>query len=128
MASLDASAVAKLLVEFGQRIELSGDNPYRARAYYKAAESLRALAVPLDEVIAKGRLRDIPGVGAAIAERIRTAPSLTWEQELGGAGVPCAAVRTELAALPRDPCLEMLFEPIGATCRAPVAPWRFSPR
>jgi DNA polymerase (family X) len=70
MAHLDAAAVANLLVEFGQRIELGGDNPYRARAYYKAAESLRGLAVPLHEVIAKGRLRDIPGVGPAIAERI----------------------------------------------------------
>ena len=40
MAKLEASDVAKLLVEFGQRIELGGENPYRARAYYKAAESL----------------------------------------------------------------------------------------
>ncbi len=70
MASLDASAVANLLVEFGQRLELSGDNPYRAGAYYKAAESLRGLTVSLHEVIAKRHLRDIPGVGPAIAERI----------------------------------------------------------
>lgn len=72
MPRLDASAVAKLLVEFGQRIELAGENPYRARAYHKAADSLRALATPLDEVIARGRLRDIPGVGPALAERIAT--------------------------------------------------------
>src|SRR5918998_3011294 len=72
MAPLDASAVARLLVEFGQRLELGGENPYKARAYYKAAENLRALTTPLDEAAAKGRLRDIPGVGAAIAERIAT--------------------------------------------------------
>lgn len=30
---LDASAVAKLLHEFGQRTALRGGNPYRARAY-----------------------------------------------------------------------------------------------
>jgi DNA polymerase (family X) len=71
-ARLDASAVAELLVEFGQRIELAGANPYRARAYYKAADSLRALTRPLEEVIAEGRLRDLPGVGAALAERIAT--------------------------------------------------------
>ena len=71
-ARLDAAAVATLLVEFGQRIELGGENPYRARAYHRAAESLRGLTTPLRDVIAKDRLRDIPGVGEAIAERIRT--------------------------------------------------------
>jgi DNA polymerase (family X) len=34
---LDASAVAKLLHEFGQRTALRGGNPYRARAYTRAA-------------------------------------------------------------------------------------------
>jgi DNA polymerase (family 10) len=70
MAGLDASEVAKLLVEYGQRLELGGDNPYKARAYYKAAESLSGLTVPLTDVIAQGRLRDIPGVGAALAAKI----------------------------------------------------------
>lgn len=70
MAGLEAGEVAKLLVEFGQRLELGGENPYKARAYRKAADSLRALAVPLRDMIAQGRLRDIPGVGQALAERI----------------------------------------------------------
>jgi DNA polymerase (family X) len=65
--SLDAGAVADLLHEIGQRLALRGGNPYRARAYNRAAESLRGLVVPLDEVIASGRLRDIPGIGAGIA-------------------------------------------------------------
>ena len=64
--SLDAAAVAVLLCELGQRIELSGDSPFKARAYFRAAESLLALTEPLDGVIAAGRLRAIPGVGAAI--------------------------------------------------------------
>jgi DNA polymerase (family 10) len=68
MQKLDASAVAKLLIEFGKRTELRGGNPYRARAYYKAAENLLALTMPLDEVIARGRLREIPGVGDVIAD------------------------------------------------------------
>jgi hypothetical protein len=37
MAPPDAPAVAQLLVEFGHRTALHGGNPYRARAYYKAA-------------------------------------------------------------------------------------------
>jgi DNA polymerase (family X) len=64
---LDASAVAKLLHEFGQRTALRGGNPYRARAYSRAAENLLALTMPLDQIIAEDRLREIPGVGDAIA-------------------------------------------------------------
>ena len=70
MEQRDASAVAKLLVEYGQRMALRGGNPYRARAYHRAAENLMALTVPLNDVIAQGRLREIPGVGAAIADII----------------------------------------------------------
>jgi DNA polymerase (family X) len=72
MAGLDASGVARLLEEFGQRLELGGENPYRARAYGNAAKSLRGLTKPLHDIIANGQLRDIPGVGPTIAERIRT--------------------------------------------------------
>jgi DNA polymerase (family 10) len=71
MAGLDAAAVARLLVEFGRRMELAGENPYRARAYSKAAEGLRALTEPLEDLVAQGRLREIPGVGEGIAERIK---------------------------------------------------------
>ncbi len=67
---LDATAVAALLVELGQRVELSGDSAFKARAYHRAAESLRALALPLDEVVGQGRLREIPGIGAAVEEKI----------------------------------------------------------
>ena len=68
--SADAPEVARLLREFGQRSALRGGNPYRAKAYIRAAESLGALTEPLATVIAQGRLRDIPGVGDAIADII----------------------------------------------------------
>jgi DNA polymerase (family 10) len=68
--TLDAAAVAKLLQEIGQRSALRIGNPYRARAYTRAAENLLALTVPLGELVAQGRLREIPGVGIAIADII----------------------------------------------------------
>jgi DNA polymerase (family X) len=68
MASLGALAVAELLRELAQRSALRGGNPYRARAYARAAESLATLAVPLEQVIREDRLREIPGVGETIAE------------------------------------------------------------
>jgi DNA polymerase (family X) len=68
---LGAAEVARALAELGQRTALAGGNPYSARAYERAAQSLAALTTPLGDVIAKGELRDIPGVGPAIAEAIR---------------------------------------------------------
>ena len=71
MTSLDASAVAALLREFGRHSALRGGNPFRAKAYTRAADNLLALSLPLDQVIAQDRLREIPGVGNAIAEIIK---------------------------------------------------------
>ena len=68
MAKLDIPAVAQLLREFAQRSALRGGNPYRAKAYGRAADSLAALALPLDRIIAEGRLEEIPGIGKAIAD------------------------------------------------------------
>ncbi|MDN4987139.1 PHP domain-containing protein [Bradyrhizobium sp. WYCCWR 13022] len=70
MPSLAARGVASLLREYAQRAALRGGNPYRAKAYSRAADSLAALAVPLDELIAEDRLTEIPGVGDAIADII----------------------------------------------------------
>jgi DNA polymerase (family 10) len=71
MLALDAADIAKLLEEFGQRSALRGGNPYRARAYRRAAESLLALSTPLAQLIAEDRLQEIPGVGNAIADIIK---------------------------------------------------------
>ncbi|KYH01771.1 DNA polymerase/3'-5' exonuclease PolX [Bradyrhizobium sp. DOA1] len=70
MPSLDTRGVATLLREYAQRSALRGGNPYRAKAYSRAADSLAALAFPLDVLIAEDRLTEIPGVGEAIAEII----------------------------------------------------------
>src|ERR1700756_1228498 len=71
MTSLDACSVAALLREFGQRSALRGGNPFRAKAYSRAADSLLALTTPLETVIAQERLRAIPGVGEAIADIVK---------------------------------------------------------
>lgn len=71
-----------LLREYAQRSALGGGNPYRAKAYSRAADSLTALAVPIERLIEEDRLTEIPGVGDAIADiiiklhRTGTHPSL----------------------------------------------------
>jgi len=82
VAAADSRTVAKLLREYGQRTALRGGNPYRAKAYSRAADSLTALAVPLHVLMEEDRLTEIPGVGDAIADiitklhRTGTHPSL----------------------------------------------------
>src|SRR5215831_1408253 len=68
MPKADAKTVAKLLRECAQRTALRGGNPYRAKAYSRAADSLAALAEPLDNLIMEERLTEIPGIGEAIAD------------------------------------------------------------
>src|SRR5690242_8434268 len=81
-AKLNAREVAALVREYGQRSSLKGGNPYRWKAYSRAADSLNALALPLEQLIEEGRLTEIPGVGDAIADiitkmhRTGTHPSL----------------------------------------------------
>src|ERR1043165_10204988 len=70
MPSLDARGVASLLREYAQRTALRGGNPYRSKAYSRAADSLVALAIPLHVLVAEDRLTEIPGVGEAIADII----------------------------------------------------------
>jgi DNA polymerase (family 10) len=68
MAKTDTQTVARLLREYAQRTALRGGNPYRAKAYFTAADSLAALSQPLDHIIAAGTLTEIPGIGEAIAD------------------------------------------------------------
>jgi DNA polymerase (family X) len=67
MPNLDSSEIASLLGEFGRRSMLYGGNPYRAKAYLRAAERVALLAEPIDDIVRQNRLREIPGVGEAIA-------------------------------------------------------------
>src|SRR3981189_1738182 len=93
MSTVDTPTVVSLLREYAQRTALRGGNPYRTKAYSRAADSLAALAVPLDVLIAEGRLTEIPGVGEAIADiitklhRTGTHPSLEKLRKEVPAGV-----------------------------------------
>jgi DNA polymerase (family X) len=52
------------------RATRSAHNPFRAKAYTRAADNPLALSLPLDQAIVQDRSREISGVGNAIAEII----------------------------------------------------------
>jgi DNA polymerase (family X) len=120
MAAIDTPEVIRLLREFGRRVALRGGNPYRAKAYARAAESLGTLTVPLTQVIREGRLREIPGVGKAIADIIArlhqsgTHPGLETMRKEIPAGV------LEMLSIPglRPEKVLKLYEELGITSLA----------
>jgi hypothetical protein len=58
-----------------RRKEGHSGNPYRAKAYVRAAESLGALTEPLDRVIAERRLKEIPGVHPSLEAMRKDIPA-----------------------------------------------------
>ena len=67
---MDKRDVARTLSEIAVLLELKGENPFRIRAYENAARAIRELDEPLDRLLAEGRLRAVPGIGAAIEKKI----------------------------------------------------------
>ncbi len=112
---LDAPSVAAILIEIGQRLTLAGENPYKARAYARAAESLLLLNEPLEDVIADGRLREIPGVGVALEETILRLHKDGTTPHLDAMRAEVPAGLLEMLAIPglRPPRVLDVFRKLG---------------
>jgi DNA polymerase (family X) len=62
--------VIKLLEEIGDLLEVKGELPFKINAYRKAAREIDDLQEDVARVHAEGRLREIPGVGPALEQKI----------------------------------------------------------
>ena len=62
--------MADVLGEIGVLLELKGENPFKTRAYANAARTVESLTEPLDQLVAGGRLAEIPGIGEALRKKI----------------------------------------------------------
>jgi DNA polymerase (family 10) len=70
-ASSSANAeVARLFSEIGDILEIKGEPPYRYNAYRTGARSVGGAPERLDVLFEQGRLRQLPGVGAALEAKI----------------------------------------------------------
>jgi DNA polymerase (family 10) len=63
--------IADRLDAFAAVLELADANPYTIRAYHRAAETVRGTPVPVGELVAAGRGRELRGIGAGIEGRLR---------------------------------------------------------
>ena len=63
--------VAEVFQRMADLLLAKQENPYRIRAYRRAAEALTALGEDLDVVAQRGELEQIPGIGRELATKIQ---------------------------------------------------------
>jgi len=63
--------IAEQLEAFASLLDLSGAGYYTARAYRRAAETIRETKAPIAELVAGGRIQELRGIGPGIATRLR---------------------------------------------------------
>jgi DNA polymerase (family 10) len=68
---VENSELADRLDAFAALLELVEANPYTARAYRRAAETIRATGVSVEELVRSGRVRQLRGIGRSIEALLR---------------------------------------------------------
>ena len=63
--------IAERLEAFAALLDLAEANPYSARAYRRAAETIRATPVPVADLVRTGRVRNLRGIGRSIEGKLR---------------------------------------------------------
>ena len=67
---MNNSEVARVFTAIADLLEIKKGNPFKIRAYRKAVGSIESLPVEIADLVAEKRLREVPGVGEAIAKKI----------------------------------------------------------
>ena len=90
MSTLNKKDVAKILNEIGTMLELRGENPFKARAYYNGARTIETLSEDINQLVESGEIGEIKGIGQALEEKITelvTTGELGYYQDLKS-GIP----------------------------------------
>lgn len=67
---MDNTAVSAMFDEFADWLEIDDENPFRVRAYRRAAQVVRDLPEDVAQVAAEGRLTQIEGIGKDLANKV----------------------------------------------------------
>jgi DNA polymerase (family 10) len=68
---VENAQIADRLDALAVLLELGDANPYTVRAYRRAANTIRAAAVPVAGLVRTGRVRELRGIGPGIEARLR---------------------------------------------------------
>ncbi len=79
--------LAEHLSTFANLIEIKGENAFRVNAFRRAADIVSELESPVQDLIAEGKLTEVPGIGpaitAALTELVETGQFAAMEDVLG---------------------------------------------
>jgi len=62
--------VAFIFNDIADILEIKGENPFKIRAYRKAAHTLENLPIEIEELVKESRLQEIDGIGKALEKKI----------------------------------------------------------
>ena len=65
------NTLANLFLSMAELLKRNGENPYRIRAYRRAADTIANLESPIADVAQAGELRTLPGIGKDLEAKIR---------------------------------------------------------
>ncbi|MDB6126379.1 MAG: hypothetical protein JWM35_275 [Verrucomicrobia bacterium] len=98
------AALARRLAALAQQLQAKGDNPFKIRAYRRAAETIAGLPDSIDEQVRAGAdLTQYPGIGKGIAAALR---ELVLSGTLGQLEKLLVTAPPEIAALNKYPRLD----------------------
>jgi DNA polymerase (family X) len=67
---VENAEVVSMLWEIAELLDLTGDNPFKVRAYQRAAQIIDTLPTPVSELWRRGELGTLHGIGPHTAQRI----------------------------------------------------------
>jgi DNA polymerase (family 10) len=106
--------VARILYEIADMLEMQ-DVQFKPAAYRRAARSVEGLSDPVEDVVAKGKVEELPGVGSSIAEKISeivNTGSLKYYEELKkGSQVDLEALTSVQGIGPKT--VQILYKRLG---------------
>ena len=83
---MDNKAIAGILYETADLMEIDGGDPFRIRSYRNAAEAIESQPQPLEQLVGEPKkLLEIPGIGKRMAENIQEIcreGKLKWHADL----------------------------------------------
>lgn len=109
--------VADIFYKIAALLEIKGENPYRVRAYQRAAQVIEALSQDVEELAVQNKLEKLPGIGADLASKIKDilrTGTLTLYEELKNEIPPVLLTFLEIPGLgPKK--VKVLYEKLGIT-------------
>ncbi|NIM97907.1 MAG: DNA polymerase III, partial [candidate division Zixibacteria bacterium] len=63
--------IAQILVHISEILDIQGENPFKIRAYIKAAQTLEGLTYELSTLEDKNEIKGLPGIGEGIAKKVK---------------------------------------------------------